>query len=68
MALDLYDLENGNFDEEGEEFWIDFRYTVSKEVIAKNYEQAVDIAKEELGDDLFRRMITVDDFEVVEED
>ena len=65
MALvDAWD----DLEEEGEEFWIDFRYTVSKEVIAKNYEQAVDIAKHELNDDLFRRLITVDEFEVVEED
>ena len=53
---------------EEQDFWIDFRYTVSKEVIAKTYEQAVEIAKYELNDDLFRRMITVDEFEVVEED
>ena len=57
-----------NLEEEGEEFWIDFRCLVSKEVIAKNYEQAVDIAKADLDDDLFRRMITVDEFEVIEED
>ena len=62
------ELEEWDDEDEGEYFWIDFRYTVSREVIAKNYEQAVDIAKEELGDELFRRMITVDDFEVVEED
>jgi len=55
-------------EDEGEEFWIDFRYTVSKEVIAKNYEQAVDIAKADLNEDLFRRLITVDEFEVLEED
>jgi len=53
---------------EEQEFWIDFRYTVSKEVTAKNYEQALDVAKDELNDDLFRRMIDVDEFEVIEED
>ena len=69
MALDLHDLENGNFDEdEGEEFWIEFRCLVSKEVIAKTYEEAVEIARMDLDEDLFRRMITVDEFEVVEED
>ena len=62
------ELEEWDDEDEGEEFWIDFRYTVSKEVIAKNYEEAVEIARMDLDEDLFRRMITVDEFEVVEED
>jgi len=53
---------------EEQEFWIDFRYTVSKEVVAKTYEEAIEIAKDDLEDDLFRRMITVDEFDIVEEE
>ena len=60
---DLEELE-----EEGEEFWIDFRCLVSKEVIAKTYEEAVEIARNDLDDDLFSRLITVDEFDLVEED
>ena len=55
-------------EDEEQEFWIDLRYTFSREVIAKTYEEAVDIAKDELKDDLFRRLITVDKFDLVEED
>jgi len=55
-------------EDEEQEFWIDLRYTFSREVIAKTYEEAVDIAKDELKDDLFRRLITVDRFDLVEED
>jgi len=55
-------------EDEEQEFWIDLRYTFSREVIAKTYEEAVDIAKDELQDDLFRRLITVDKFDLVEED
>jgi len=55
-------------EDEEQEFWIDLRYTFSREVIAKTYEEAVDIAKDELEDDLFRRLITVDKFDLVEED
>ena len=55
-------------EDEEQEFWIDLRYTFSREVIAKTYEEAVDIAKDELEDDLFRRLITVDRFDLVEED
>ena len=60
---DLEELE-----EEGKEFWIDFRCLVSKEVIAKTYEEAVEIARNDLDDDLFRRMITVDEFDLMEDE